>query len=135
MMKKRILLFAAMFLVLIGMAFGPAKIAQAKRVNLNRLNGKYYAMEHNTRIKVSKRRVRIKGYLNGYGDQKDAGKVNKSFRMAKKVKYSFGGEVNEFITNERIPKSEFVNLLQEGYSCVEVRFRNGRITEMKIVYD
>ena len=134
-MKKRILLFAALFLVLIGMAFGPAKIAQAKRVNLNRLNGKYYAMEHNTKIKVSKNRARIKGFLNGYGDQKDAGRVNKSFRLAKNVKYSFGEEVNEMITNERIPKSEFVNLLYEGYSCVNIRFRNGKITEMKIVYD
>ena len=135
MMKKKVLLFAAMFLVLIGMAFGPAMIARARGTNLDRLNGKFYAMQHNTQITVSESSARIQGFLNGYGKQKDAGEVDKEFALAGNVKFSFGDEVNELITNEEVSKAEFVKLLNEEHSCVNIRFKNGTITEMKVVYD
>jgi len=134
-MKKKVILFAAMFLVLFGMVLSPSKTAHAKRVNLNHLSGKYYTVSRNTSVTLSGNKVHIKGNLNGYGNQKDAGKVNKSFRLAKKVKYSYGQEVNELVTNHRISKKAFKKRLRKAHPLVDITFKNGKATKLKIVYD
>ena len=134
-MKKKVLLFTAMFLVIFGMALSPARTAHAKQVNLNHLSGKYYVVYRKSHLSLSGKKVHIKGYLNGYGNQKDAGNVNKSFRLAKKVKYCYGQEVNELVTNHRISKKAFNKRLRKPHCCVDITFKNGKATKLKIVYD
>ena len=134
-MKKKVLVFAAMFLAVFGLVFAPASTAHAKGINLNRLNGKYYTVREHTSLTLSGKKVHINGFLDGYGNQADAGKVNRSFRLAKNVKYNYGMEVNETVTNHRCSRSTFISRLKKDYSSVNVTFKKGKVTNLKIVYD
>ena len=135
-MKKRILVFAAMFLVMLGIAFAPAKTTQAKSNKYTQLNGKYFSVPDNTRLKVTKGKIRINGYLWGYGKNKDFGRVKKTFKTAKNVKFVQGMEVNELITDHKISRKEFVKRYKaKDFGSIVTTFKKGKITRIKIVYD
>ncbi len=135
-MKKKVLIIAAMFFVMLGIAFAPARTTEAKSSKYTQLNGKYYSVPHNTRFKVTKGKIRINGYLWGYGKNKDFGRVKKTFKTAKKVKFVQGMEVNELITNHKISRKEFVKRYKrKDFGSIVTTFKKGKITRIKIVYD
>ena len=140
-MKKRILVFAAMFFVMLGIAFAPAKTTEARSIkNVKTLTGKFYSVKNRTRIKVVKGKVRINSYLGEYvrNDGKDEreGKVKRTFKTAKNVKYLYGWEVNELNTNHKISRKAFVKRYKEKeFGSIAYTFKNGKITKIKIVYD
>ena len=140
-MKKRILVFAAMFFVMLGIAFAPARTTEAKSIkNIKTLSGKFYSVKDHTRLKVGKGKVRINAYLGEYvrkdGKEEREGKVKRTFKTAKNVKFYYGWEVNEMITNHKISRKAFITHYKVNeYGSIAYTFKNGKITKMKIVYD
>ena len=135
-MKKKVLLIAALFLVMLSIAFVPARTAQAKGSKYSKLNGKYYFVNGKGRIKVTKGKFRINAKLLGYGKNKDFGQVKKTFKPAKGFKYVYGDEVNELITNHKTTRTKFVKRYKKkDWGSIVFTFKKGKLTKAKIVYD
>lgn len=133
-MKKTALLFAAVFMMIFTVATAPAIRSHAKSINRKVPDGKYYTVKESTKVKLNGNRVTIKGYLDGYGSQKEYGKIRKTVSLARGVKFSRGMEVNEDITNKRITRTEFSKRLKKGkFDCINFKFKNGKVTAMKLV--
>ena len=134
-MKKKVLMIAALFLVMLSIAFVPARPTQAKS-KYSKLNGKYYFVIGKGKIKVTKGKTRINAKLMGYGKNKDFGQVKKTFKNAKGFKYTYGDEVNEMVTEHKTTRTKFVKRYKKkDWGSIVFTFKKGKLKKVKIVYD
>ena len=82
-MKKTALLFAAIFMMIFTVATAPAIRSNARSINRRVPDGKYYTVKGSTKVKLNGNKVTIKGYLDGYGPQKEYGKIRKALTLKK----------------------------------------------------
>lgn len=133
-MKKKVLLFAALFMMVVTASFTPSKASQAKSISRKVPDGRYITVKHYTKIRIYGNKIHIKGYMFGDEYTKDYGKINKTLKLRKNAAFSEGTEVNDYITNHKISRRRAIRLLKDKkHPYVTIKVKKGKVYAVKLL--